>query len=220
MDEIKMPTEVVTIEDMSLDGTRRYENALLEGVPSSLRDKGILAVRVYMYFMDDSAIFEYTGKKTFMNIEESYLMSGIYPDSHFDEVYEVEVKEFVKPDLTIGYANKYKILDRREDKRLRAEAIKFWQDNELDIHFAEMVEVKRGKIPFQDLLRFAIETDALKEGDVQNRKMAIKIHGLENKNSKQTINVYVDGGGQHLAKQTVLTSGNSAYQLDLGQDDE
>lgn len=219
MEEIKIPKEVVTLEDLAVDGTRRYENAILQSVPTSLSNKGLLAVRVYMYFMDDSAIFEFTGKKTFMNIEESYLMSGVYPDSHFDEVYEVEIKEFERPDGTLGYANKYKILDRREDKRLRAEALKFWQDNDLDVHFSEMAEIKRGKIPFQELLKFAIETDALKEGDIQNRKMAIKIHGLENKNSKNTINVYVDGGGNHLSKAVTLSSGNQAYQL-LENDDE
>lgn len=219
MEEIKMPTEVVTLEDLAVDGTRRYENALLESVPFSLSNKGLLAIRVYNYFLDQDAVFEYTGKKTFMNIEESYLMSGVYMDSHFDEVYEVEVKEITKADGTLGYANKYTILDRREDMRLRAEAIKFWQDNNLDVHFHEMVEIKRGKIPFTELLKFAIETDALKDGDIQNRKMAIKIHGLENKNAKNTINVYVDGGGNKLSKGIIESSGNQAYEL-LEHDDE
>ena len=213
MEEIKMPTEVVTLEDIAVDGARRYENAVLESVPFNLRNKGILAVRMYMYFLDKDAVFEYTGKKTFMNIEESYLMSGLYNDEHFDSVYEVEVKEFQNQDGTIGYANKYKILNRREDMRMRAEAIKFWKDNDLDIHFSEMVDIKRGNIPFESLLKFAIETDALKEGDVQNRKMAMKIHGLENKGTKPMINVYVDGGGKHLSKEISQSSGNEAYQL-------
>lgn len=215
----KMPTETATIEDLAVDGARRYENAMLENVPLSLSNKGILAVRVYMYFLDNDAVNEYTGKKTFMNIEESYLCSGIYPDSHLDKVYEVEPKEYVKPDGTIDYTNKYTILDKRENMRLRAEALKFWKDNDLDTHFSEMVEIKRGNIPFEDLLKFAITTDALKDGDVQNRKMAVKIYGLENKNTKNTINVYVDGGGDKLSKQVAISSGNQAYQL-LEHDDE
>jgi hypothetical protein len=219
MEEIKMPTEVVTLEDLAVDGARRYENAILESVPFSLSNKGILAVRVYNYFLDQDAVFEYTGKKTFMNIEESYLMSGVYLDSHFDVVYEVEVKEITKPDGTLGYANKYKVLDKREDMRLRAEAHKFWQDNELETHFHEMVDVKRGKVPFESLLKYAIETDALKSGDIQNRKMAVDIYGLKNKNTKNVINVYVDGGGNKLAKGIGESSGNQAYQL-LEHDDE
>ena len=216
--------EVVGLEELAVDGVRRYENSIMSSLPNSLSEKGIVAVRTFLNFMDNDMISEYTGKKTYLNVEESYIMSGVYNDEHLDTVYKVVVKEVVEIDRKtdeerIVYDNHYTVIDKREDLRIRTEALRYWADNALENHFAEMLEVKRGRIPFQDLLKFAIETDALKEGDVQNRKMAIDIHGMKNKNNKQTINVYVDGGGNRLATSIAESSNNKFLGLGLDEDE-
>ena len=216
--------EVVGLEELAVDGVRRYENSIMSSLPNSLSEKGIVAVRTFLNFMDNDMISEYTGKKTYLNVEESYIMSGVYSDEHLNDTYRVEVVEEVSIDKKTGqekmvYGKLYFVNYKKEDLRIRTEALRYWADNALENHFAEMLEVKRGRIPFQDLLKFAIETDALKEGDIQNRKMAIDIHGMKNKNNKQTINVYVDGGGNRLATSIAESSNNKFLGLGLDEDE-
>ena len=215
-------TEIATLEDIALDGLKRYENSMLSNIPTDLADKGVLAVRMLMYFLDADMINEWTGQKTFTNVEESYILCGLYPDEHLKKVYEtkeVEVDRFFRGMAITEMETQYKILDKKEDMRIRTEALRYWSDNSLDTFFQEMIQVKRGNIPFQDLLRYRIETDALKDDDVQNRKMAIDIHGLKNKNSKNMINVYVDGGGKMLSQGIIQSSNNSTYDLDISDDE-
>lgn len=225
MNENKMgmlPTERVKLEDVMVDGIERYENSILENVPSGLAEKGILAVRLFHYFLDSETKCEWTGKPTMLDLEESYIMCGVYPEEHLKTVYKVwqELVEVRRKDGTSvdEYVTKYSIIDRKEDMRIRSEARRFWSNNQLDTFFQEAQQYKRGNIPFTDQLKFAIETDALKQGDVQNRKMAMDIHGMKNKNSKNTINVYVDGGGNKLVKGIASSSNNNF--LELGLDDE
>lgn len=227
MNEIKMsmlPTEQATLEDVMVDGIERYENSILSNVPSGLADKGILAVRLFHYFLDDDTVSSWTGKKTMLDIEESYIMSGVYPDEHLKKVYDVKIEEReVKQrdgSTTTEYVSVYKVLNKKEDFRIRVEAKKYWYDNGLDQYFQEATQYKRGNIPFADQLKFAIETDALKPGDVQNRKMAMDIYGMKNKNSKNTINVYVDGGGNKLVKGIASSSNNKMLELGLEDDED
>ena len=70
----EMPVETANVKDLSIDGLDRHENSILANVPSGLAEKGELAVRLFMYFMDQDTISEYTGNKTYMNVEESYIM--------------------------------------------------------------------------------------------------------------------------------------------------
>lgn len=222
-DCMEFKEEIATIEDIAVDGIKRYENAILTNIPANLSSKGIVAVRTFLNYMDNEMVSEFTGKKTYLNVEESYLSSGVYSDEHLKEVYEVEVIESIDVNPKTGdsrviYTNKYKVLNKREDLRLKAEALRFWQENNLSNHFSEMLDLKRGGVPFEELLKATIQTDALKEGDVQNRKMAMDIHGMKNKNNKQTINVYVEGGGKKMVQEMSYSSNNKF--LDLGLEDE
>jgi hypothetical protein len=225
MNEMKMgmlPTEQASLEDVMVDGVERYENSILSNVPSGLAEKGILAVRLFHYFLDSETINEWTGKKTMLDIEECYIMSGIYPDDHLMKVYEVKEIETEKEkngSTWTEYSMSYKIIDKREDMRIRTEARRFWADNQLDTFFQEATQYKRGNIPFTDQLKFAIETDALKPGDIQNRKMAMDIHGMKNKNNKLTINVFRDGNGSKLARTIIDSSNNDVYELGIDDDE-
>lgn len=226
MNEMKMgmlPTEQASLEDVMVDGVERYENSILSNVPSGLAEKGILAVRLFHYFLDSETKNEWTGKPTMLDLEESYIMSGVYPEKHLETVYKVwqeEVEVRRKDGSTVTeYETKYAILNRKEDMRIRTEARKYWNENGLDQFFLEAQQYKRGNIPFIDQLKFAIETDALKPGDTANRKMAMDIHGMKNKNNKLTINVFRDGNGSKLARTIIDSSNNDVYELGIDDDE-
>jgi hypothetical protein len=226
MNDMKMgmlPTEQASLEDVMVDGVERYENSILSNVPSGLADKGILAVRLFHYFLDSETKNMWTGKPTMLDLEESYIMSGVYPEKHLETVYKVwlEPQEVRRKDgsTVTEYETKYAILNRKEDMRIRTEARKYWNENGLDQFFLEAQQYKRGNIPFIDQLKFAIETDALKPGDTANRKMAMDIHGMKNKFGQAQINVYVDGGGKHLARTIIESSGNDNFNLGIPEDE-
>ena len=218
-----LPNEEITLQDLAVDGLERHENSILANMPSGLAEKGILAVRLFNYFLDSEMKNEWTGKPTMLDLEESYIMCGVYPDSHLEKVYRVweEQVDVRRKDgsFVTEYVTKYKIINRSEDMRIRTEARRFWSSNNLDQYFYEAQEYKRGNIPFVDQLKFAIETDALKQGDVQNRKMAMDIHGMKNKYGQTLINVFVDGKGKELARTIVDSSGNDNFNLGIPDDE-
>lgn len=218
-----MPTETATLNDIAVDGLVRHENSILDNVPSGLADKGIVAVRLFHYFLDGDTTSEYTGKKTMLDLEESYIMSGVYSDDHLSTVYqriEKEVEKSKGGTTWTEYEYEYKVINRKEDMRIRTEARRFWMEHQLDTYFLEAQQYKRGNIPFIDQLKFAIETDALKPGDTANRKMAMDIHGMKNKFGAMTINVYSDGKGKQLNKTIIESSNNDNYDLGLNYDDD
>ena len=214
--------EKSTIQDITVDGIERHENSILINVPSSLAEKGILAVRLFHYFLDSETISQFTGKKTMLDIEESYIMSGVYGDDYLDKVYkaeEIEIEKEKHGTTWTEYSIVYTVLNRNEDIRIRSEARKFWSEHQLENIFQEAQQYKRGNIPFVDQLKFAIETDALRSGNIQNRKMAMDIHGMKNKMGTVQINVYRDGGGKQLNRTIIESSGNDNFNLGLPEDD-
>jgi len=194
--------EVVGLEELAENGIRRYENSILSNVPQSLAEKGVLATTLFMYYMDNESRNEWTGKKTYMNVEESYIMSGIYGDEHLRKVYknEVEVVEVRRKngDVVEEYVTKYEVIDKREDKRIRAEAIRYWQTNGLASFFGEMAVLKMGGISADDLLRALIIENSLREGENQTFYVskAIDILGMKVKDKKVEINLRTNGGQQ------------------------
>lgn len=218
-----LPTEEATLEEVAINGLERYENSILANVPSGLAEKGILAVRLFHYFLDSETVNEWTGKPTMLDLEESYIMSGVYPEEHLKKVYRVweEEIEVRRKDgsIIMEYETKYKVLDRSADMAIRSEARKFWYNNNLDQFFLEAQQYKRGNIPFIDQLKFAIETDALKPGDTANRKMAMDIHGMKNKFGQTNINVYIEGKGKELARTIIDSSGNDNFALGIPEDE-
>ena len=161
-------------------------------VPKGLAEKGSLAVSVFMYYMDSENINEFTGNRTYMNVEEAYISSGVYSDSYLEKVYGVEIKEVEKfkgGSSYIDYEEKYYIKNKRENQRIRAEAMRYWQDNNLSTFFEEIALLKMGNIDTKNFLRVQIIQDALREeNQIANRKMAIDIR-YEVKKQSEAINL-------------------------------
>ena len=217
--KIDLPKEIANLNDLAVDGMTRHENSILHNVPDTLAEKGTIAVTLFLYFMDNETINPWTGKPTHLNIEESYIASGVYGVEHLEKVYDVtnEEVEVRRRDGTsvIEYQTVYTVLDRAENMRIRAEALRYWTNNNLNNHFREMQEIKRGNIEFTELLKVAIENDALKPGDTVNRRMAIDIHGMKNKHANRSINIYLDGGGDKHNREIISSTGNDNYDLGL-----
>ena len=88
MERLKeLEDEVADLRDLGLEGLSRHENSILVNVPKGLAEKGSLAVSVFMYYMDSENINEFTGNRTYMNVEEAYISSGVYSDSYLEKVY-------------------------------------------------------------------------------------------------------------------------------------
>lgn len=196
-----MPAEVATVEDLAVDGMARHENSILLNVPSSLADKGVLAVRLFMYFMDNDTINEFTGNKTYMSVEESYIMSGVYSDDYLEKIYTSETKQvekFKNGTRWVDYETKYKVIDKKADQLIRAEALRYWQQNGLNAFFEEVALMKMGNIDPEQLLRVQIIQDALRDGDDQmaNRRLAVDILGMKVKKETTAINLKTRGGGE------------------------
>lgn len=197
----QMPIENASMEDIAVDGLQRHENSILANVPSGLADKGVLSVRLFMYFMDMDTISEYTGRKTYMNVEESYIMSGVYDDDYLSKIYKVwkEPVEMEKHGATwTEYVTKFKVLNKREDMRIRSEATRYWNDNGLSAYFEQIALAKMGNIDPEKLIRTQIIADSLRDGENQiaNRKMAIDILGMKLKKKTEALNLKTRGGGQ------------------------
>ena len=107
------------VADTKLYGDVRHENSIVNYVSNDLAEKGKLAVVLMSLFMDNKYVSPYTGKKTYMDIEESYICSGVYDDKELDKVYdakEVEVEVYDKQGNTrIEYEMKYEVLDKQRD---------------------------------------------------------------------------------------------------------
>lgn len=196
-----LPSEYVGLKDIAVDGLQRHENSILANVPSSLAEKGILAVRLFMYFMDQDTISDYTGRRTYMNVEESYIMSGIYDDEYLKKVYytyEVEIEKESKGVKWIDYETRYKVINRKEDMRIRSEAMRYWTENGLASYFDQIAIAKMGNIDPEKLLRTQIVNDALRDGENQiaNRKMAIDILGMKMKKKTEALNLKSRGGAE------------------------
>ena len=196
-----MPTEIATVEDLAVDGMARHENSILLNVPKSLAEKGYLAVRLFMYFMDNDTVNEFTGNKTYMNVEESYIMSGVYNDAYLEKIYtseEVEIEKYKNGTRWVDYETKYKVINKKADQEIRAEALRYWQQNGLNVYFEEVALMKMGNIDPEQLLRVQIIQDALRDGDDQmaNRRLAVDILGMKVKKETTAINLKTRGGGE------------------------
>lgn len=227
MERLKeLEDEVADLRDLGIEGLSRHENSILVNVPKGLAEKGSLAVSVFMYYMDSENINEFTGNRTYMNVEEAYISSGVYSDSYLEKVYGVEIKEVEKfkgGSSYIDYEEKYYIKNKRENQRIRAEAMRYWQDNNLSTFFEEIALLKMGNIDPEKLLRVQIIQDALRDGENQiaNRKMAIDILGMKVKKQSEAINLKTRGG-QVIIETTAKREGAGflgSYE-DIENDDE
>jgi len=197
---VMLDEEKATMEDVVVDGLERHENSILVNVPQELSKKGVLAVTLFMYFMDQDTLSEYTGKPTFMNVEESYIMSGVYSPVYLLKVYnpkEVAIEYKLHGKEWTEYEIRYEVLNRKEDMRIRSEAKRYWAQNGLESFFDQVAIEKFGGIDPEKLLRYSIIADAVRNGENQtsNRKMAIDILGMKVKTKTSELNLKTRGGG-------------------------
>jgi len=218
--------EVATAEDYVLDGEKRHENSILVNVPNELREKGALAVTLLMNFLSNEIISDYTGKNTYMNIEESYIMSGVYPKQHLEKVYKKFKKTVTMRQRGLEWEEdiiKYEIIDQRENLRIRSEAIRYWNDNGLQSFFTQLVDEKFGNIPLKQLITFKIFDKALSENENDGKylKMSMDILGLKKEKAATTvINIKSRGGGEAIKTISKVAPGGFLKETDDEDDDE
>ena len=79
---------------------------------------------------------------------ERYIMSGVYPENHLGRVYQ-------NVERTVTIRNRdgsemedvvfdYKVVDKKEDMRIRSEALRYWQQNGLEMFFDQVAVEEDG----------------------------------------------------------------------------
>jgi len=212
------PVETVNEKELAYDtilyGNQRHENSIIDYVTKDLADKGVLATTVFSLFMDKNYISPYTGKKTYMNVEESYICSGVYDKNYLDNIYEVTEKkiEMEKNGTTwLDTIFIYNVINETKDRKIRSEAINYFNKEGLSQFFQNALVEKFGGVCAEDLLRSSILTDAIYSEDIKdknaNRKMLIDILGMKVVKHDQTINLRKRGGGEIIEDIASTTGG-------------
>jgi len=211
---VETVTEKELAYDTMLYGNQRHENSIVQFVNKELAEKGVLATTLFTLFMDKDYINPYTGKHTYMNIEESYICSGVYSDKYLEEVYHVYEKEVEKQEKGVtwtDYETVYEIKDAKKNRKIRAEAVHYFNREGLGQFFHSTLIEQLGSIPIQDLLKSAMIKDALFSEDVRdkntNRKMLIDVYGMKVVKHDQTINLRKRGGGEIIEDIASTTGG-------------
>lgn len=188
-----------------MEDRRRYAKDLVEdttGLPSEFFDLDLVSANQVLYFLDRDYISPYTGKRTFNNLIESYIVSGSYTTAHLNSVFEKEEKELhnMNGDF-IGIETIYH-RDEDEYKKIELAAMQNWRMKNLDNYIRAMFEDKLGGIPLEDLVKMEVVTNALyHENDVrkaQYMRMAIDILGLKDKADVIVQNVWKKGGEERV----------------------
>ena len=210
-----------------------YENEMFlveseMGLPKTYLLLEDCAKQVLMGYLEAGLEEPYSGLATKGNIFASYLLS--YPNKKvvkemFMEVL-VDTGQFDKEGNSIQ-----KVIKKVNPEkfavytRLKQQSGAFWRRNNLKDLVKPMRDIiQQGGFKDEEVLERAIIDDALSEDKSQftarMRSLAVKVKGMEKTNTLQQINVYVDGGGKQLNDTIIEASGNDAYSLGLGDDDD
>lgn len=174
----------------------KEENHL--GVPHSFYELTIDEQSMLMLYLSSDFISPLTGKRTHMNILESYIAT------HLDEDDVNKIWEVIK-DENGDIQSIKKIKSSRKYAQLKADAMSaFHQNPKLMETWNDMVTMTFGADP-QSMVKNAILKDALyseKASDKNaNRRMALDIFNIGGDNEGgQTLNIFMQGGGKELAK--------------------
>lgn len=198
------------------------------GLPKAYMLLEDCAKQVLMGYLESDLEEPYSGLKTKGNIFASYLMA--YPNkkvlkSLFVETL-VETGAYDKDGDPIQKVVKKVNPERFEVyTRLKQQSGAYWRKNNLKDLVRPMRDIiQQGGFKDEDILERAIIDDALSEDKSQftarMRSLAVKVKGMEKTNSIQQINVYVEGGGKQLNNTIIEASGNDAYDLGLGDDED
>jgi len=174
----------------------KEENHL--GVPNSFYELTIDEQSMLMLYLSNDFISPLTGKRTGMNILESYIAT------HLDES-EVEKIWELTYDGDGNVTGIKKIKNSRKFAQIKADAMNAFHKNpKLLEAWNDMSKMALGADPKQ-MLENAILQDALYSEKYQdknaNRRFALDIFNIGNENEGgQTLNIFLEGGGKELAE--------------------
>lgn len=196
--------EKVDIETYASD-VRRYENSLIvesEGLPADLVNKDLVSMYQVMFYLDKDMINQFTGRRTFNNLVESYMISGAYTDKFLKEhfkVIEVEIPLYdnkhnqVDTNIKIEYEYDVKVY-----KRIELEAMRNWKLKQLNLLVYSTFYEKLGGIPIEDLAEMDIVNNALFNDDpvrkAQYMRMLIDVKGMKEQQKITVENIFKRGG--------------------------
>lgn len=204
-------------------------DSYIDKFPKALQEKGVLACVVTDYYMDRETINPLTGKKTFLNAKESYLMSGVIPDVELKKVYHVEEKEVERFDregnvVAVDIELIYKVLNNELDRKYTKEAEHFFNRNGLFGHFKELAIEKYNNLDPKDLIAFAVVDGALHSETFAERKFytkqAIDILGMKVVKKESVINLKKRGGGENMQEISKLEGAGFLKGINDDEDDE
>lgn len=196
--------EKVDIETYASD-VRRYQNSLVvqkEGLPQDLVEKDLVSMYQVLFYLDKDMINPYTGKRTFNNLVESYMISGAYTDKFLKDNFEVieeNIDQFDKQGNIIGVIVKthYKH-DVKVYKRVELEAMRNWKLKQLNLLVYAVFNEKLGGVDIETLAEMEIVNKALYHDDpaIQARwmKYLIDIKGMKDDKKIVIENIFERGG--------------------------
>ena len=190
------------------------------GLPMEFMQLEELEQQMVLLYNDADFVEEYSGKHTKNNKFIAFL--ACYPNKN------VVSQLFEKVDVPDGYDKDGHTLYKKEirartDKtvqrtRLKTLATAIWNKANLkEISKAMRGLVENDGYKDEELLERRIIDDSLSDErdsfTIQSRKMAMDIKGMKKPSSLQSINVFLDGGGEKANRIIVEESKNDAYDL-------
>jgi len=208
------PIEKVDEQTYATD-VRRYENSLIEnksGLPITFSELDEVSMRQLLNFVNHN-FNEYTGRMTFGNIVESYMLSGAYPNSYLQAHSEHNIDYNDKNDIN---KEEY-FFDNREYAKIEVAAYRNWSAKKLDEVMREYTTKKFGGLTDKELIEMSTRTGLTQAKTSKELmewvKVGSKVFGIEKNVKAPQINVFVAGGGEQLAKTIVQSTQNKNFDL-------
>jgi hypothetical protein len=190
------------------------------GLPPAFMQLGELEQQIVMFYNDPEYIEpnskKHTKNDSFISFLSCYPNQGIvkklFHEVMYEDGYDREGNQLYK--RVVEPSPEYRI----QRLRLKSLSTSIWSKNNLKEVAMRMRDiVENDGYKEDEILERKILDDALfGERDsytLQNRKMAMEIKGMKKPKSMQSINVFLDGGGQKANRVIIEESGNQAYEL-------
>lgn len=161
-------------------------------------------------FIDNEMYNEYSGKYTKGDILQSYIMT--HPDYKVISLYIWESKEInIGTEEKPNYVVKYTINNFPYYRKIKQQAIKYWNDNKLNNYLEDVKKLFDGNINRNDVIRDAIYNDAInneisEKERTENRKLYLEISGMKKEKVNNNVLVFSRGGGKDLVKSYEMSS--------------
>jgi hypothetical protein len=196
--------EKVDIETYASD-VRRYQNSLVmskDGLPQDLMNHDLPSIFQVLYFLDRDMVNQFTGKRTFNNLVESYMISGAYTEAFLKEHFKVieeqtEILDKSGNVIDVIIKTKYEH-DVKVYKRIELEAMANWKMKQLNLLVYSTFYEKLGGVEIETLAEMDIVNNALfNENPIrkaQYMRMLIDIKGMKENEKRAVENIFKLGG--------------------------